>query len=83
MDELEVTVFVWFEGKHFVAYEPTTGVASQGITVEEALNNIREALELYLEDGGEVYPIDRVMITKIRVSVPRTTTIKKTISTPG
>lgn len=82
MGELEVTVFVWFEDRYFVAYEPTTGVASQGRTVEEALNNIREALELYLEDGGEIYPIERVMVTKIKISMPRTATAKKTISTP-
>jgi len=67
--EVEVTVFVWREGKWFVAYEPTSGMASQGRTVDEALSNIREALELYIEEGEEVYPIERVMITKVKLNL--------------
>ena len=69
--EIELTVFVWREGKWFVAYEPTSGISSQGRTVDEALNNIREALELYLEDKQDVYPINRVMITKLKIKLPR------------
>ena len=67
MESIELTVFIWREGKWFVAYEPTSGVASQGKTVDEALSNLREALELYLEDRNDVYPIERVMITKLRL----------------
>ena len=37
----------------FVAREIVTGVTSQGGTVEEALENLREALELYLEEVPE------------------------------
>lgn len=33
----------------FVSYNPETGTTSQGETVEEALANLREAVELYLE----------------------------------
>lgn len=33
----------------YVAYNPETGTASQGETVEEAVANLREAVELYLE----------------------------------
>jgi len=69
--EIEVTVFVWREGRYYVAYEPYTGVSSQGKTVDEALENIREALELYLEEKqDEILPVERVMITRIRVKVP-------------
>ena len=64
---VEVTVFVWREGKWFVAYEPTSGTASQGRTVDEALKNIKEVLELYLEEGKELYSVGRVMITKVKV----------------
>jgi len=65
---VEVTVFVWREGKWFVAYEPISGVASQGRTVEKALENLREALELYLEEKEEeLYPLERVMITKLTI----------------
>ena len=34
----------------YVAYNPETGTTTQGETVEEALANLREAVELYLED---------------------------------
>lgn len=32
------------------AYNPETGTTTQGDTVEEALANLREATELYLEE---------------------------------
>ena len=34
----------------FTAFNPETGTASQGETLNEALANLREAVELYLEE---------------------------------
>ena len=34
----------------YVAECPEVGTASQGETIEEAVNNLREATELYLEE---------------------------------
>ena len=34
----------------YVAFNPETGTTTQGETVEEALANLSEAVELYLED---------------------------------
>lgn len=34
----------------FNAFNPETGTASQGDTTEEAIANLREAVELYLEE---------------------------------
>jgi len=34
----------------YVAYNPETGTATQGDSLEEALANLREAVELYLEE---------------------------------
>lgn len=34
----------------YVAFNPETGTTTQGETVEEALVNLREAVELFLED---------------------------------
>ena len=34
----------------FIALNPETGTTTQGETVEEALANLREATELYLEE---------------------------------
>jgi len=50
---MRVRVIVWREEDMYVAREVTTGVTSQGKTVEEAVENLREALELYLEEVPE------------------------------
>jgi predicted RNase H-like HicB family nuclease len=34
----------------YIAFNPETGTTTQGETVEEALINLREASELYLEE---------------------------------
>jgi predicted RNase H-like HicB family nuclease len=34
----------------FIAYNPETGTTTQGETIEDALANLREAVELYLEE---------------------------------
>lgn len=34
----------------YVALNPETGTVSQGETIEEAIANLREAVELYLEE---------------------------------
>jgi predicted RNase H-like HicB family nuclease len=39
----------------FVALNPETGTTTQGETVPEALSNLREATELYLEE----FPLTR------------------------
>lgn len=38
--------------KQFVALCPELDVVSQGRTIEEALKNIKEAVELYIEEMG-------------------------------
>lgn len=34
----------------YIAFNPETGTTTQGESVEEALANLREAVELFLED---------------------------------
>lgn len=34
----------------FVAFNPETGTTTEGDTIDEALANLREAVELYLEE---------------------------------
>lgn len=38
----------------YVSLNPDTGVASQGDSIDEALANLKEALELYFEEEGEL-----------------------------
>lgn len=42
------------EGGYSVWVPTLPGCASQGETFEEALENIKEAIELYLEDGKKI-----------------------------
>ena len=48
--ERTFTASVWREGSWFVAQCLEVDVASQGESEEQALANLREALELYLEE---------------------------------
>ncbi len=34
----------------YIAYNPETGTTTQGNSLEEALNNLQEATQLYLEE---------------------------------
>ena len=43
------TARVWQEGEWYIAQCAQVDVASHGHTEQEALNNLREALELYFE----------------------------------
>ena len=45
------TNVVWQEGKYFVAQCLNVDVSSFGKTHEEALHNLQEAVELFLEDA--------------------------------
>jgi len=40
----------------FVAYNPETGTTTQGESVTEAISNLREATELYLEE----FPLEQI-----------------------
>jgi predicted RNase H-like HicB family nuclease len=41
---------IWREEDMFVIKEVFTGVTTQGKTIEEAMENLKEAIELYLDD---------------------------------
>jgi predicted RNase H-like HicB family nuclease len=54
MKTFEYTAIVWKEGKSYVSKCPELGVASCGDTFEEATNNLKEAVELYIENAKEL-----------------------------
>jgi predicted RNase H-like HicB family nuclease len=65
----EFSSVVTKEGKLYVADCPELEIASQGRTVELALRNLREAIELYLQDEDARVPeVDyRPMVTVVKV----------------
>lgn len=50
----------------YVAFNPETGTTTQGETIEEALSNLREATELYLEEFPLSYS-GRPLLTTFQV----------------
>lgn len=49
---MEFTAIIKKGEKQFVALCPELDVASQGYTIDEALKNLKEAAELYIEEMG-------------------------------
>lgn len=50
MPSINLANVVWKEGKHFVAQCLNVDVSSFGDSKKEALDNLKEALELYFQD---------------------------------
>jgi len=64
-----LTAAVTQEGDLYVARCLDVEVTSQGSSVESALTNLREALELYLEDHGTLEPAHPI-VAPIEISLP-------------
>jgi predicted RNase H-like HicB family nuclease len=54
MKKLIATVEIWTEGGMFTAYCPELDVASCGHTSEEAKKNLREVIEIQLEETAKL-----------------------------
>ncbi|MBI5413444.1 type II toxin-antitoxin system HicB family antitoxin [Candidatus Peregrinibacteria bacterium] len=50
MSKIGLKNAVWKEGRYYVSWNINTGISSFGDTKKEALESLREALGLYLED---------------------------------
>lgn len=61
----ELDYIVYKEGKYFVSQCINVNVSSFGETRDEAVSNLKEAVELYLEDEDIEFPfIESIMIGK-------------------
>jgi predicted RNase H-like HicB family nuclease len=49
-------ILYWQEGKYWIAKCLENSIASQGLTKKEAQENIKEAIELTLEEKKPEYP---------------------------
>lgn len=65
---VKYNVVIQKEEKWYVAKCLDNSVASQGKTIEEALNNLREAIELYNESEEIVKPKE-IFITTLEVAI--------------
>ena len=73
MTSKQVTAIIEREGEGYVALCPELDIASQGDTVDEARDNLKEALELFFETAspGEVQHRlhDEVYVTRVEIAV--------------
>ena len=63
-----LTAVIHKEGNIYVAECPDVGTVSQGYTIEEAIDNLKEATELYLEE----FPLEtksRPILTTFEVAI--------------
>jgi len=60
MKTYKFTSVIWKEKEGYVSKCPELGVASAGDSVEEALQNLKEAVELYLENAKELGMLDEI-----------------------
>ena len=68
MNKITFTAVLHLEQDLYVAECPEVGTVSQGATIEEAINNLKEATELYLEE----FPLQgysRPLLTTFEVPV--------------
>jgi len=67
MRTFDYTVVVWKEKEAYVSKCPELGVASCGDSITEATENLKEAVELYLENAealGLLEDIQESLITR-------------------
>ncbi len=69
----QLTAIIEKEGDGYVALCPELDIASQGDSVEEARDNLKEALDLFFESASEgeirVRTRDEVYVTRVEVPV--------------
>jgi len=69
----ELTAIIEREGDGYVSLSPELDIACQGDTIEEARDNLIEALELFFEFASDKEIVTRiheeVLITRVRISI--------------
>ncbi len=58
---LRLTEELWKEGNMFVSYCPELDIPSCGETVDQAKRNLREAIQINLEEAREMGTLDRLL----------------------
>lgn len=66
---IRISVMVSKENDWYVAKCIENSVASQGNTIDEALSNLKEAIELYYEDEKPNIEDKQVFLTTMEVAI--------------
>ncbi|MCY0899139.1 MAG: type II toxin-antitoxin system HicB family antitoxin [Firmicutes bacterium] len=67
---VRLTAAITHEGRWFVARCLEVEVTSQGESLDQALANLREALELYFEDGGLTELPETPILAPVTIHLP-------------
>ena len=69
----QLTAIIEREGDGYVSLCPEVDIASQGNTIEEARENLREALELFFETASpeeiQHRPLREVYVTQVDIAI--------------
>lgn len=69
----QLTAFIEREGNGYVSLCPELDIASQGNSIEDARENLREALELFFETASpeeiQARLHDEVYVTRLEIAV--------------
>jgi predicted RNase H-like HicB family nuclease len=69
----QLTAFIEREGSGYVSLCPELDIASQGNSIEDARENLREALELFFETASpeeiQTRLHDEVYVTRLEIAV--------------
>jgi len=68
-NELEFYCYYSKEDDWYVAKCAENNIASQGKTIEEAISNLKEAIELYYEDNEPEFFIAPAFVTTLEVAI--------------
>lgn len=66
---IKCTVIIQKEDEWYVATDLDSGVASQGRTIDESVENLREALMLFYEDNVPEKVQSEIFVTTMEVAV--------------
>ena len=64
-----ITAVIQQEENWYVAKCLENDVASQGKTIDEAMSNLKEALELYYEDSDDLPAVKKTFVTTMEIAV--------------
>jgi len=67
---VKAKAIIWKEEDVYVIKDPVLGITTQGKSLEEALENLKEALELYLEEFPEEREkLERALLMELELSL--------------
>lgn len=66
---IKCTIFIQQEENWYVATDVVSGVASQGKSIDESIENLKEALALYYEDNAPETESQPIFVTTMEVAI--------------